>query len=85
MLREMRQSGELCCIEIYSDFHYLWEVAFARFRPDDHTYESPPVGFQDLNKAIEAAYQLWKGTLASETRRFSSPPHRPGLRPRPGR
>jgi hypothetical protein len=63
LLREMRNSGELCCIEILSDFNYVWDVGFVRFdlsTPDTHTKERHLYSYENLNEAIKAAYDLWK-------------------------
>ena len=62
MLKEMRESGELCCITISSDFHYVWDVAIARYSKDSHIFEKPFGSFTDLNEAIAKAYSVWQGT-----------------------
>jgi hypothetical protein len=58
----MRESGELCCIDLLSDFDYVWDVGFVRFSDTSHEFEQPLPSFDDLNDAIDAAYMLWKGT-----------------------
>ena len=62
LLREMRDSGELCCIELYSDYNFVWDVSFVRAEQigDPHKKERSRFSFEDLNEAIAEAYKLWK-------------------------
>ena len=67
--QEMRESGEFCCLEILSDYHYVWGVAYVR---DDREvgakHERHTVGLFNkgtLVEALEEAYTEWKaGRLA---------------------
>ena len=62
--QEMRESGEFCCLEIYSDYAYVWEINYAWAETPSatpHQRRGVPGGaWPTLDSAIENAYTLWK-------------------------
>ena len=66
----MRESGELCCIEIVSDYMYVWDVRIVRGDADAHIWEGPVYSYDDLNEAISVAHAVWKGTYTGPVRKF---------------
>lgn len=62
MLYKLRQSGRYCCIDISSDYHYVWYVNLTRSHEENSKHEisfrSGPC--ENLNNAILAAYEFDK-------------------------
>ena len=63
--QEMRASGQFCCLQIDSDFDYVWEISYAwsESLPGVTRHEVMIAGqdsFSTLDAAIENAYSLWK-------------------------
>jgi hypothetical protein len=77
-----RDSGDLCCIELYSDYNYVWDVSFVHAEKkygDPHKKERSPYSFDDLNEAISDAYKLWKAGCKIETSVPTGRPFRAGI------
>jgi len=58
MLNELRKSHEWCCIKLVSDYCYVWNVVLTRGHPhnDDHKPTIWGMSCEDINEAIESAY-----------------------------
>lgn len=69
-LAELRDSHKWCCIEIKSDYNYVWDVYLTRasFGRDegDHIVSVSSGSYEDLNQAISAVYKRAKAYLAKE-------------------
>ena len=54
LLEMLRHSGEWCCLDICSDFHYVWDVRFTPFDPSENAKHDPTVSVTDeeLPRAI---------------------------------
>lgn len=75
-LEEMRSSGEWCCLELVSDYGYVWDV---RAIPEGSRHDEPvalsgPYSHQRLGQAVDAAWRNWvrKSWDSSEE---EQPPH----------
>lgn len=63
--QEMRDSGQFCCLEIASDYMYVWDVQYAWSEqlPGVTTHEVRVVAggsWPTLDQALENAYSLWR-------------------------
>lgn len=66
MLKELRESHNWCCIEISSDYCYVWNLSLIR-AGSDHKNSTIVTGcYDDLNDAIEDAYIQAKQYLEKE-------------------
>jgi hypothetical protein len=43
VVEKLRQSGRWCCISIYSDYDFIWQVRFTASADDDTTEHKPSV------------------------------------------
>lgn len=63
-LEEMRRSGEFCCIDIKSDYAFVWYVTYAwseLFKPGaEHKHRAAGLSHKRLDVAINEFYDRWK-------------------------
>ena len=74
-LQEMRESEEFCCIELVSDYAYVWDIRFVHENwLNEHGHLFRTLGsYNELDKAIEDFYKHWKaGDLERVSRRSNT-------------
>lgn len=59
-LQEIRASRVWCCIDISSDFDYVWKINLTKYEFDKHDITFKGSCYSDLNKAVEEAYEFYK-------------------------
>jgi hypothetical protein len=64
-LQEMRRSGQFCCIELGSDYDYVWDIQYAWSEQiphvDGHMKRlGTTASYKSLSDAIEEFYGRWK-------------------------
>lgn len=65
-LKKIRDSGKFCCIKIFSDFNYVWDINLVPYeelksRPDGtkedlHEVKWRSGSYEDLNDAVNSLY-----------------------------
>ena len=59
-LQEIRESEDFCCIEVDSDFDFVWDIRFAFAEPEEGHLFRTIGSYHRLDDAIEKFYYLWK-------------------------
>jgi hypothetical protein len=65
-LKKIRESGKFCCIQIFSDFMYVWDISlipYHRSDTDKHEVKWRSGSYEDLNDAVESIYQQIEGLI----------------------
>jgi hypothetical protein len=78
-LQEMRESEEFCCIELVSDYAYVWDIRFVHENwQNEHGHVFRLLGsYVDLTEAIEDFHEHWKkGDLDRVARNSGTPGNR---------
>jgi len=59
LLAELRNSHKWCCIDISSDYCWVWYVSLRRGFPknEDHDVSVMTGAYEDLNDAVKNAYE----------------------------
>lgn len=67
LLNKIRDSHKWCCVNIYSDYNYIWEVTLVRAGSCDHSKPQIRVSDDDIDRAILKAYDESEAFLRAET------------------
>lgn len=52
-LKKIRESGKYCCIDISSDFDYVWDIKLTVYNQDNHDeFIRTKYSYENLNDAI---------------------------------
>lgn len=62
-LKELRESGDWCCLEIKSDYDYVWDIYLYPARRKRHEITIRSGSHEDLNDAVRVAYKRAKEYL----------------------
>lgn len=52
-LKKIRESGRYCCVEIHSDFHWVWSISLTIYHEDNHDDMIVSGCHEDLNDAVD--------------------------------
>lgn len=59
-LAEIRNSGTFCCLEIQSDYNYVWNINLIKARSKSHKPTFSSGCYEDLNDAVKEVYEKFK-------------------------
>jgi len=64
-LTKIRNSGLFCCIEIKSDYNFVWDITLRMAeQPNDvHHVTHKTYSYEDLNEAVDKIYEEVKELL----------------------
>lgn len=73
-LHKIRESGIFCCIKIFSDFAYVWEISLTPYEKlqitedgktiDRHEVKWRSGSYEDLNDAVNSIYSQVEGLIS---------------------
>ena len=59
--KELRESNKVCCLKIYSDYWYCWEVKWVLEGGEKHTWKQTGCHEELLPAMLEAQEKILKG------------------------